>query len=255
MAARLLMGQRAAAQLTAGLLVGSVAFYPATAHAEAPPHPRKSIYDDFEDSSPPAPKTPAFIPNSATPPAFAEPAQQQQQVVARGPTPTDQLAAQIRRARLFLHRQAAVAEDGVNAAMDRAFDLEQSFTSTLASLAPSRESGERLMPGLVYVLVASMAGSIVSRRRNVVFRAAAPIAFGVAAGWAVLPVTMRNVGDLAWRYEQRFPVVADAHLRTREGAERGISFAKVHWRLGTQMVGDKVAETRETLEGWVRKGK
>ncbi|TLS24700.1 hypothetical protein PpBr36_08681 [Pyricularia pennisetigena] len=254
MAARLLMGQRAAAQLTAGLLVGSVAFYPATAHAESPKPPRKSIYDDSEDTPPPAPKTPDVIPNSATPPAVTEPAQQKQ-AAARGPTPTDQLALQIRRTRLFLHRQAAVAEDRVQRAVERVFNLEQSFTSTAASVAPARESGERLMPGLVYVLVASMAGSIVARRRNVVVRAAAPVAFGVAAGWALLPVTMRNVGDLAWRYEQRFPVIADAHLRTREGVEKGVSFAKVHWRLGKQMVGDKVSKAREALENWVRKGK
>ncbi len=173
----------------------------------------------------------------------------------RGPTPTDQLAVQIGKARLALYRYAVAAEDKVNDTMDRAFDLEQSFTTTLASLAPARTSGEKLMPGAIYVLVAAMAGSIVTRNRNVLLRAAVPLAFGVGAGWAVLPVTMRNVGDLAWRYEQRVPVVRDTHLQIREGLEKGASFAKVHARLGVRFVDDKVTDAREIVEGWVKQGK
>lgn len=158
-------------------------------------------------------------------------------------------------ARLFLHGQASRAEDGVNAAMDRAFDLERSFTGTVASLAPPRESGERLVPGLVYVLVAAMAGTVVSRRRGVVVRAAAPLALGLGAAWVVLPVTMGNVSELAWRYEQRFPAVADAHKRAREGVETGVRFAKVHADLAVRKVDETVVDARETVEGWVRKGK
>ncbi|KAL8419622.1 hypothetical protein RB594_002709 [Gaeumannomyces avenae] len=211
--------------------------------------PKKSIYDDY-DETPSAPKTSA--------PALPSPEQSYgdaQPVVRRGPAATDLLAAQIRRARLFLHAQAATVEDGVNSALGRALDLEQSFTATVASLAPPRESGERIMPGLVYVLVAAMAGSIVARRRNVLLRTATPAAFGVAAGWTVLPFTMRNVGDLAWRYEERVPAVANAHVRTREALEKSVVMSKVHYQLGVQFVEDKVTATRETLEGWVRKGK
>lgn len=173
----------------------------------------------------------------------------------RGPTPTDRLAAQIRRARLFLYDQACVAEDAVNNGMARAFDLEHSFTSTVAGLAPPRETGERLMPGLIYVLVSGMAGSIVARNRGVVLRGATPLALGLGAAWAVLPVTMNNVSALAWKYEQKFPAVADAHIRTREGIEKGIHMAKVHTEIAHQKVDEAVTGVRETVEGWVRKGK
>ena len=139
--------------------------------------------------------------------------------------------------------------------MDRAFDLEQSFTSTVASLAPPRESGERLMPGLIYVLVAAMAGSIVTRNRNVVFRAAGPLALGVGAAWTVLPVTMGNVSDLAWQYEQRFPAVADAHRRTREGVEGGWRSAKAQGDFAVRKVDETVSEARQAVESWVKKGK
>ena len=112
--------------------------------------------------------------------------------------------------------------------MDSAFDLEQSFTTTLANLAPSRESGEKLMPGAIYVLVAAMAGSIVTRNRNILLRASVPLAMGIGAGWTVLPVTSRNVADLAWKYEQRVPAIAETHLQIKDGLRKGVSFAKVH---------------------------
>lgn len=139
--------------------------------------------------------------------------------------------------------------------MARAFSLEQSFTATVASLAPPRESGERLMPGLVYVLVAGMAGSIVARNRNVLLRAAAPLALGVGAARVVLPITTGNVSALLWTYEQRFPAVAEAHVRTRQGIEKGISFARVHGEVAKARVAETVGDVREAMEGWVRKGK
>lgn len=174
---------------------------------------------------------------------------------SHGPTPTDRLAAQIRRVRLALYGHACNAEDSVNRSMDRAFNLEKSFTDTIASLAPPAESGETLMPGLVYVLVAAMAGSIVTRRSNILLRAAVPAAFGVGMGWTVLPVTMGNVSDLAWRYEQRFPVVAQGHIQAREGLRKAASFATVHTKLGRDVVDEKVKGVRESVEEWVRKGK
>lgn len=223
---------------------------------------KKPIYDDFE-----LPATTKSAGSSSSPvQAVAEAAQQKLAFTAppehqeppkqpRGPTPTDRLAVQIGRARLFLYQQVVAAEDAVNRTMDRAFDLEQSFTGTIASLAPPRESGEKIMPGAVYVLVAAMAGSIVTRRSNILLRATAPLALGIGAGWTVLPITMGNIADLAWKYEQRFPVVAENHLKLREGIENGISFARVHSEVGVRYVDEKVTDAREAVEDWVKKGK
>lgn len=221
---------------------------------------KKPIYDDDDgtpatESSYPAQPTAASESSTFTGGSSLFSAAPTQTQRTRGPTPTDRLAAQIRVARLFLHQQVSRAEDAVNTGMDKAFDLEQSFTGTVASLAPPRESGERLMPGLIYVLVAGMAGSIVSRNRNILLRAATPLAFGLGAAWVVIPVTMGNVSELTARYESRFPAVADAHKRTREGVESGWRFAKVHSDLAVRMVDEKVSDAREAVEGWVRKGK
>ncbi|KAL6695903.1 apolipo protein O domain-containing protein [Trichoderma pleuroticola] len=248
MAARVLLQRRSFAPLAAAAL-GGIAFSPAVVFAEAPK--RKPIYDEVEFRSPlpVAPSPPAVLPSQpVNDNADKEPA-------SRVPTPTDRLAVQIGRARLFLYDVAVAAENKVNQTMDSAFDLEQSFTRTIASLAPPRESGEKLMPGGIYVLVAAMAGSILTRNRSVVLRATLPFALGVGASWTVLPITMRNVSDLAWKYEQKFPAVAESHIKLREGIQRGIHFAKVHREVGVQYVDDKVTNVREAVENWVAQGK
>ncbi|RCI11900.1 hypothetical protein L249_4206 [Ophiocordyceps polyrhachis-furcata BCC 54312] len=255
MAARVLFQRRSTAPLAA-LALASLALTPATARAESPAEvstdQRKPIYDDVYLST---------TSSSLLPATKSLPASQQQKLVEDGesrparPTPTDRLAVQIGRARVFLHRYAVAVEDRINATMDSAFHLEQSFTDTVASLAPPRGSGERLMPGAIYVLVAAMAGTIMTRNRNFILRATVPLALGVGAGWAVLPLTMRNVSDLSWRYEQRFPAVADAHVKLREGIQDGIRFAKVRSEQGVRYVDNRVTDAREAVEGWVKQGK
>ena len=111
------------------------------------------------------------------------------------------------------------------------------------------------MPGALYVLVAAMAGSIVSRNRNILLRASVPVAVGIGAGWVVLPYTMRNVGDLVWRFETRVPVVAENHMRVRGAAEEGWRQVKVHGQAVGRWSEGVVREGREVVEGWVRKGR
>ncbi|CAG9937895.1 unnamed protein product [Clonostachys rosea f. rosea IK726] len=247
MAARVLFQRRALAPLATIALSGMV-LAPSTIYAEAPiEFKRKPIYDDTD--------FPSTIPSPLTPPKAPSAAPVDEETKPKKLTPTDRLAIQIGNARLFLYQYAVKAEDAVNSTMDSAFDLEQSFTKTIADLAPSRESGERLMPGAIYVLVAAMAGSIVTRNRSIILRSTLPLAVGIGAGWSVLPVTMRNISDLVWKYEERVPVVAQAHLSLRNSLEKSVSFVKVHKDIGARYVDDKVTDTREALEGWVRKGK
>lgn len=204
---------------------------------------RKPIYDD-EPAAPSTAdsETPAIPPTTVTRPA-------------KSLSPTDRLAVQIGKARLFLYAHVSAAETKINSGMASILDLENSFTSTVASLAPPKESGEKLMPGSIYVLVAAMTGSIVTRNRSILLRGSVPLAVGIAAGWVVLPVTMRNVSDLLWTYEQKFPAVADGHLRAKSGIERAIYMARVHTQQAVRIVDETVGEGREAVEGWVRKGK
>jgi len=170
---------------------------------------------------------------------------------ATTPNPTDRLTHEIRRARLNLYQLSRRAEASLNNTMTRALNLESSLASTIASLAPPPQANEPLMPGLIYVLVSTLAGSILSRNRGILLRGVVPVAFGVAAGYTVLPYTMRNVGELAWRYEERFPEVRDAHLRIRERAVHLWETGKAHTQMTVARGEELVEEAKEKVEGWV----
>ncbi|OCL02627.1 hypothetical protein AOQ84DRAFT_443257 [Glonium stellatum] len=243
MAFRPLLRQRTVVPaMTAAVSAGLILYPTRYADAEEPPSKesifsRKPIYDDAPLMHTPERTSPSFPTDSSR------------------PTPTDQLASQIGRVRLALYHQATKAEDTLNETLTKALKLEHSFTSTIRSLAPPKESNERLLPGSLYVLVSAMAGSIVTRNRNILLRASVPVAIGLGTAYAVLPLTMRNVGNLVWTYEERFPALADTHLRTKARVEHFLQTGKAHSQMTVAMVQDKVAEVREQLEGWVKKGK
>src|SRR5947209_8239464 len=127
---------------------------------------KKPIYSDYA-KSPTKPKPSSTSP--APPLSSASPT---------SPTPTDRLTAEVRRARLFLYDQSLAAENSINGFMTWALNKETSLANTISSLAPPPETGEQLLPGAIYVLVATMAGSIISRNRSVLVRATFPLAVG-----------------------------------------------------------------------------
>ncbi|EAU33148.1 conserved hypothetical protein [Aspergillus terreus NIH2624] len=244
MSFRPMLNKRAVAPLAASLLAGGVALYPRrTAFAEEPKDLRKPIYDDFPTDVPELPKPAAPV---SAPAASSSP--------SSSPTPTDILTAQVRQARLFLYSHSLAAENCFNDWLSRALHIENAFTNTIASLAPSPESGERLMPDGVYVIVSAMAGSIVARNRGIVLRTLSPLAFGTVAAWTLLPVTMRNVSDLVWEYEKKVPALADNHLLLREKAEHIWTTGVAHSGMARVMMEEKIGDVRKKLEEVVSKG-
>ncbi|KAF4304943.1 Apolipoprotein O [Botryosphaeria dothidea] len=199
MAFRPLLRQRAVVPATSAILAAGLSLYPLrNVRAEAPqksesPFERdlrnKPIYDDFVS----VPAEPVSPPKAAPKPS--------------APTYTDRLAAEVAKARLFLHGYAAKTEDKVNDGLTEALRLENSFTSTIASLAPPR-----------------------SRAR-------------------------RNVGDLIWTYEERYPVIAENHLRAKERVTRFVQTGIAHSKMSAAMLEEKIGEAREAIEDWVKKGK
>lgn len=203
------------------------------------PKQKKPIYDDFPTEKTPAP------PSLPSPPSTSQPS---------SPTPTDILTSQVREARLFLYAHCLAAENSFNDFLSRVLRIENAFTDTVASLKPSPESGERLMPGGIYVIVSAMAGSIVSRNRGVILRTTTPLAFGTVAAWTLLPVTMRNVSDLIWEYEKRCPTLAEQHLKIRETAENTWHTAVAHSAMTRARFEEKIGDARKKLEEIVSKG-
>ncbi|KAK5107420.1 hypothetical protein LTR62_001281 [Meristemomyces frigidus] len=243
----------------AGLTTGVLLMPKTIAYAEQLPtdparelRVRKPIYD--------APSIPSIREIAATTPPPASGITEKLQdeptdSIPRRPSPRDRLANEIKRGRLQLHRFAVSTEDAVNNSMDHFMSAEHTFTSTIASLVPPKESNEKLLPGSIYVLVAAMAGSIISRNRNILIRFATPIITGVTTAHYVVPHTTQNVGNLVWDFEKRYPVVADNHLRIKEGVKRFVETGKAHSQMGMAMAEERVQGVTEAVQDWVKTGR
>jgi len=109
------------------------------------------------------------------------------------------------------------------------------------------------MPGALYVLVAAMGGSIISRNRNMLLRASLPVAVGIGAARYLLPHTTRNVADLVWTYEEKAPVISMNHMRIRGAIEESLKQAKIRGEATKQWSDERVKASRQAIEGWVRK--
>ncbi|RPB29100.1 hypothetical protein L211DRAFT_832974 [Terfezia boudieri ATCC MYA-4762] len=205
---------------------------PQTVYAEELPISRKrSIYDDMPVQAPPAPSKPESV----------------------QPTPTDRLASQICTARLYINENYSHLQQSLNLSLNHYLHLEHSVTDTLASLKPPRESGEQVLPGLVYTAVAAMSGSILTRRRAWPIRILTPVVVATGAAWWFIPITMRNISGLAWEWEKKVPAVAEKHLEVRGKVEEGIMEVRNAVEVSRKKVDEGVREAREVVEGWVKK--
>lgn len=167
---------------------------------------------------------------------------------------TDRLSQEIRRARLFLYRHTSAAETSLNTALARGRDTEFRIANTIRSLAPAPDSGERLLPGAIYVGVSGMGGSILARNRGLLLRAATPVGISTVAAYALLPVTMRNVGQLVFEYERRVPGLAEKHVAARERMEHIYHTGVAHSAMTVGLLEQRISDGRKTVEEWLKKG-
>lgn len=218
-----------------------------------PPQGKKSIYDihpGYSHTTTPASldtKSPRLI--AATPTTAPEPTDEK-----TTPTPTDRLAAEIRKARLFLHEHTVHLQKHVDLAFSKYLSYEHSITTTISSLAPPKSSEEKVVPGVLYVAVSTMAGSIIARNRMLPIRALTPVSVGIGAGWYFLPETTRNVADLVWEWEKKVPEVAEKHLLIRRKIEEAVEVSEKAIKDGRKVVDENVSRGRSIVEGWVKKG-
>lgn len=199
--------------------------------------PIYSAYPDVPTVAKPSPTSPVSEPNPTS------------------PTPTDRLAGQVKKARLFLYDQSLAAETSFNGFLTWAFRKETDLSNTIASLAPKPETGEQLFPGAIYVLVATLTGSIVSRNRGFLLRTTFPLAVGIAAGWYLIPVTMRNTSDLIWEYEKKVPAVAETHSQISTFVRDAWAQTQGYTKGAAEWADEKANEARKSVEDLVSKGK
>ena len=133
-------------------------------------------------------------------------------------------------------------------------DYEHSVTRTVAALAPPKSSAEKVLPGAIYVAVATMAAGIVVRRRMLPVRVATPLLAGVGSAWYFVPQTARNVGDLLWEWEKKVPQVAEAHQGIRDGVAGALQKTLETTVETRRKVDDVVGGVRKSAEDLVKRG-
>ncbi|RPA95909.1 hypothetical protein L873DRAFT_1812256 [Choiromyces venosus 120613-1] len=219
---------------------------------------KKSIYDIPPKYSSHTPtntsSSSSSSPDTKSPKLITAPTEEEQPTTTPTPTPTDRLAAEIRKGRLFLHAHTVLLQNHVDLAFSKYLSYEHSVTKTISSLAPPKSSEEKVVPGLLYVAVSTMAGSIIARNRMLPIRALTPVFVGIGAGWYFLPETTRNVADLVWEWEKMVPGVAEKHLLVRRGVEEAAETGGKAIRDGRKVVDENVSRGRSIVEGWIKKG-
>ncbi|ODV85681.1 hypothetical protein CANARDRAFT_7059 [[Candida] arabinofermentans NRRL YB-2248] len=113
---------------------------------------------------------------------------------------TDLLAENIKVARLQLIEYLNLAKSKYIEQSDSYYKTERQVTDTLSSLHDKREE---LFPNSLYILTGFMSGMVISRRRNILMKATAPIACGLLAFKIFLPSTFSNTFDFLKKLEKK----------------------------------------------------
>ncbi|KAK9388436.1 apolipo protein O-domain-containing protein [Lipomyces mesembrius] len=182
---------------------------------------KKLIYDEK-----------AAVPKSAPP------------IVIKQPPPV--LESYVKSARESLSRATQFILVQLDVAMERYLSAESTVTTTVSEL---KSEEEPLLPGAIYVLVATLTGSIVGRKRNVIVRGLlVPGAFGIAAFAYFLPITYSNVGNLIWKFEVMAPTVANAHLKTTNAIKDFVENVDKFRKDSRAKVDEAVRKSRRALK-------
>lgn len=192
-----------------------------TAHALTP---RKPIYDDDgEDSELIAPLAGTAL-QAPTP---AEDLELTKSEIVSGVTirSSDSLEKYFGKGRSWLYGKTELGKQKVDKAFEKYINAEKSVTSLFSEIKSEKED---ILPGGIYVLVSTLSGSILARNRSFLVRGFMPVVFGAAAFRYFLPQTCNNTGKLIWRFEQKAPAIAEAHVKTQQhvdGLVNGVSSA------------------------------
>lgn len=129
---------------------------------------------------------------------------------------SDYLEKTVEASRKFLAKNFDKADNKLQTTFNKYLEVEDSVSSTVVGLKSPHED---MLPGTIYILVGTLTGSILARRRNFLLRFASPVIFGLASFAYFLPETFNNTRAFAWKYEKQVPAVADAHIKTLEVVE------------------------------------
>lgn len=220
---------------TSGLVAGTLG----TAPVALADGGRKSIYDNDEEEEQIAPAKP--VEKKEEPSAVAEQTKLVGGVQVRS---FEGLEKSMGAARKWVIKQIDAGKEGLDNSVQRYLKAERNVTGTVAELKSDKED---FLPGAIYVMVASLSGSILARNRNVLVRGITPIAVGVGAFAYFLPNTFQNTRNLVWKYEQRAPTLADYHVQAENGVNSMVKGVSSAVEDGKQGLENGIHKTRQFI--------
>ncbi|EAU87335.1 hypothetical protein CC1G_02094 [Coprinopsis cinerea okayama7 len=150
-------------------------------------------------------------------------------VLVESPSP---LSLQIAVYRRHLQSTYADTHAYVQGWVSKWIEVEQAVENRVKSIISPNEP---LTPGLLYVGVSTLTGSIIARNRFILTRLALPPLFLILSAHHFLPETTTNLSNYLGSVEEHyFPTLAQKH-----------EIAKAHSKMGWEMLKEKTQELRE----------
>lgn len=214
----------------------------------------RSIYDDSSEEKYPLPGTiekPQHVNNAiAKVEGKVDEALQPKAVNVGGYSLyyNESLVSYVKQARLLVSDAADKTADFLRTTEDKLFRGERSVTKTMSSL---HDNHEDLLPNSIYVLVAFLSGSVVTRRRNILLRTIVPIAFGTAAFAYLLPRTFENTTGFIHDYEkENVPQLAEAQSAAAARLQQARQETVKAVEQSESTLQRSVHSARQTLKDW-----
>ncbi|EMR09464.1 hypothetical protein PNEG_02406 [Pneumocystis murina B123] len=115
--------------------------------------------------------------------------------------PPSTLQLKIRQSRNQLEKNVKDVSIKIEKIIDKWIGIENKVEKFTKELVPS--NGE-IISGGIYVMIAGMAGLILTRKRSFTIRFMTPIFISLAASTIFLPETHRNFRNMIWKYKQNY---------------------------------------------------
>lgn len=156
---------------------------------------------------------------------------------------------QVEHVRCWINSIMSKFEHAEQNASDRFFGEEYEVISVVSKL---HDKSEPVLPSVIYILIAGLGGSIISRRQNIMVRALVPTLFGVGTWAALMPQTFENaILYLTTDQSRNIPKIANVQKEIDKQVEEV--------RQQTSEFLDKVeaetetwvSKTRKTVENWI----
>lgn len=71
----------------------------------------------------------------------------------------------------------------------------------------------------------------------------------------LIPVTMRNTGDLIWEYEKKVPAISETHAKIGGFVRDAYSQLRSRGKNTIEWADSKASDTRKKVEDLVREGR